>query len=303
MELRHLRYFVAAAEEQHFSKAADRLFVTRPAVSRLISDLEDELGTKLFERSGHRIQLTAGGRTLLARLRPMLAELAVTVELTKKVGTGMSGVLAIGYGSATLQQPVFRDAVKQVHDDLPDVFVSLVEGTSLELVEALRNGKLDAAFTHRAVVGNDSEGDTEFLRRPLGHGRLVAAVPAGHALAGREAVSLADLANEDFIVVPHSNASPSHGALASLFERAGFQARVVQEVRNSATQLNLVAMGVGVGLLLTLPGAVYPEAVRIVGIDGVDFVTRFELICLASRGHEPLIARFMQIVEGIARGA
>lgn len=303
MELRHLRYFVAAAEEQHFSRAADRLCVTRPAVSRLISDLEDELGTQLFERSAHRIQLTTAGTVMLGRLRKVLADLAVTVEVTKRVGAGASGILTIGYGSATLQHPLFRAALKQVHEELPDVFVSLVEGPSVELIDALRAGTMHVGFTHRAVAegrGEPDEHDREFARLPIANARLAVALPAGHALAGHEQVELAQLAGEDFIVVPLSNASPSFGKLAALCMQAGFEARIVQEVRNSVAQLNLVALGVGVGLLVSLPGARYPSDVRVIPLEDARFSTRFELTCLRSREQEPVVRQFTSIVQRLA---
>src|SRR5207253_10624288 len=102
MELRHLRYFIAAAEEQHFGRASDRLHVTRPAVSQIIADLEEELGTVLFERLAHRVRLTAAGRALLPQLQTIMNDLSEAFAMTKRVGEGKRGMLNIGYGSLTL---------------------------------------------------------------------------------------------------------------------------------------------------------------------------------------------------------
>src|SRR6516225_4968796 len=119
MELRHLRYFIAAAEEEHFGRAATRLHITRPAVSQIIADLEDELGTQLFERLAHTVKLTAAGRTLLPYLTRVMDELNEAVILTKRVGQGKTGTLKIGYGSLTLMHSIFRAAIKEFHEKYP----------------------------------------------------------------------------------------------------------------------------------------------------------------------------------------
>ena len=306
MELRHLRYFVAAAEEQHISRAADRLAVTRPAVSRIISDLEDELGTPLFERSAHRIRLTAAGRVLLARLQPMFTELRLTIELTRQAGAGKSGMLKIGYGATSLQHPVFRAAVRQVHADLPQVSLSFLEGRRASQLNALKDEALDVGFSHHAVWhgsrgeaggGTAADDDQEFTHIPIQTGRLAVAVPAGHVLAGRKRLKLAELAHAAFITVPQASVTPDDARFAALCRAAGFEARVAQEAKNTEALLNLVAIGIGVGLLVTVPGARFPDDVRVIPLQGVPFETRYELTCLKARQSEPLIQRFAEIVR------
>src|SRR6059058_4154872 len=121
MELRHLRYFMAAAEEEHFGRASDRLHVTRPAVSQIIADLQSELGTPLFERLAHRVRLTAAGRALLPQLQAVMNDLNEALATAKRVGEGKSGTLNIGYGSLTLLHTLFRDAIKTFHETYPEV--------------------------------------------------------------------------------------------------------------------------------------------------------------------------------------
>ena len=308
MELRHLRYFIAAAEEQHFSRAADRLCVTRPAVSRMISDLEEELGTQLFERSAHRIKLTAAGAVMLERLRGVMKELTLTLELTKRVGSGKSGILNIGHGSSTLHHPLFRASIKQVNDEFPDVALSFFEGTHVDQLNALRDGTLHVSFTHSPISESvpkrrsrnfsiPTDDESEFVRLPIQTGRLAVALASSHPLAARKNLKLSDLANEAFINVPLSSTSPSSGKIAALCMEAGFEARVAQEVKNTEAQLNLVAAGIGIGLLVTLPTSRYPDDIKVMPLQGVKLMTKFELLCLKSRQSEPVIKQFANIVR------
>ena len=142
MELRHLRYFIAAAEEEHFGRASDRLCVTRPAISQIIADLEAELGTPLFERLAHRVKLTAAGRTLLPQLQALMRDLDEALVLARRVGQGKTGALNIGYGSLTLMHSLFRAAIKQFHESYPDVALSLFELSTSEQPRALAEGRI-----------------------------------------------------------------------------------------------------------------------------------------------------------------
>jgi DNA-binding transcriptional LysR family regulator len=119
MELRHVRYFVAAAEEEHFGRASSRLHVSRPAVSQMVADLEEELGTPLFERMAQRVKLTAAGRALLPQFQMVMSDLSQAVAIAKRVGQGKTGALNIGYGSLTLLHPLFRAAMKAVSRTVP----------------------------------------------------------------------------------------------------------------------------------------------------------------------------------------
>lgn len=312
MELRHLRYFVAAAEEEHFARAADRLCITRPAVSQMISDLEDELGTQLFERKAHRVKLTAAGSTLLIRLQRLLAELNQTFEMTKRVGSGKAGVLNIGYGSLTLLHPLFEAAIKQVHAEYPGVSLSLFELPSNQQISALRAGTLHAGFTYSAVTdagtvrkarqaGSPFDDSTEFGRLLLQKGRIAVAVPVDHPLSAHRFLKLADLANEEFIVVPVSSVSPSYGRLASLCMEAGFEARIVQEVANIATQLNLISVGMGIGLVVTMPGLRYPGNIKVIPLRNLNYATKFQLMWIKKSRLEPVLEQFINTVQQLAR--
>lgn len=308
MELRHLRYFVAAAEELHFSRAADRLCVTRPAVSRMISDLEQELGAQLFERSNQGIKLTAAGAIMLARVQSNLADLNTTFDVTKKVALGKSGILNVGYGASSLYHPVFRAAIKQVHDEFPEIVLSFVEGRRIEQLSALRDGTIDVGFMQNptpsgAARGRGRKGANptnelpEFARLPIQSSTLAVALPRTHPLAGRGSLKLFDLTGEEFITVSLSSISPSYGRLVTLCMDAGFEPKGMLEVKNAAAQLGLVSIGLGIGILVTLPSSRYPDDIAVVPLEGVDFSTRFELLCLKSRKADPVIRHFTDIAR------
>jgi DNA-binding transcriptional LysR family regulator len=309
MELRHLRYFIAAAEEEHFGRAADRLHVTRPAVSQMIIDLEDELGTPLFERRAHSVKLTTAGHMLLPQLQTIMNELSNALATAKQVGQGKVGVLRIGYGSLTLLHPLFRAVIKALHETAPDLTISLSEIPTSQQLKALAEGKIDAGFMHfgpRGAIARKGNGARiqaqevvlDYLK--IQSGGLGVAVPRDHRLAQRKSVSLADLANEEFVVVPASSVTPGYGLVYSLCQEAGFEPRIVQEVSSIASQLNLVSVGMGVGLTVVGKQFTYPSGCAVIPLCDVNYTTSFVLGWV--KGHtDPALNRLLDIVRARVR--
>jgi DNA-binding transcriptional LysR family regulator len=306
MELRHLRYFIAAAEEEHFGRASERLNITRPAVSQLIADLESELGTLLFERLAHRVKLTAAGRALLPHLQVLMTDLNQALTIAKRVGDGKSGVLNIGYGSLSLLHPLFRATVKRFHESYPDVTLSLVELPTSEQGRALIDGRIHAGFMHfgppavaprkkKRDPGSQQE-DTALEYFKIQSGGLGVVVPKDHWLAGRKSVSMEDLANEYFVIVPRSSVSPDYGRLC---QEAGFEPRVVQEVGTIATQLNLISVGMGIGLTVIGKDFAYPSSVAVLPLRGVSYTTSFVLGWVKGQT-EPVLDRLIEVVKDLA---
>lgn len=309
MELRHLRYFVAAAEEEHFGRAAERVHVTRPAVSQIIASLEEELGVQLFERGGHRVRLTPAGRALLPRLRSVMNDLSDALEMAKQVGRGKRGTLNIGHGSLALRHPVFRGAIKQYCEDFPDVALRLLEIPSPMQPLALAEGKIHGAFMvlgpRSAVFRKDSANDV--LERDgivlesiqIQSGGLGVVVPHSHRLAQKSSVSLAELAAEDFIVVPRSSSSPGYGPLSALCQQAGFEPHIVQEVQTITTLQNLVSMGMGVGLAALQKHFSYPSTVALIPVEDVDYTTTFVFSWVQEK-RDLVLEQMIDIIRNLA---
>lgn len=311
MELRHLRYFIAAAEEEHFGRASERLHVTRPAVSQIIADLESELGTLLFERHAHRVKLTAAGRALLPQLQTIMGDLSQAVTMARRVGEGKSGALNIGYGSLTLHHPLFRAAIKQFHESYPDVKLSLFEIPTSEQPKALTEGRIHAGFMHfgpkssagsrkKRANGVLPQDETVLDRLRIQSGSLGVVFPHDHPLAQRKAVSLAELAHERFVVVPGSSVSPGFGPLYALCQKAGFEPRIEQEVSSIASQLNLVSVGMGIGLTVIGKDFSYPASLAVVPLSDVNYTTTFVLSWIKGRT-EPVLDRLIGIVKTLSK--
>jgi DNA-binding transcriptional LysR family regulator len=309
MELRHLRYFIAAAEEEHFGRASERLFVTRPAVSQIIADLEDEIGTPLFERLAHRVRLTAAGRSLLPQLQSVMAQLSGAITMTRRVGEGKSGALSIAYGSLTLMHPLFRAAIKTYHQSFGEVTLSLHEMSTTDQFKAMAERKIHAGFMHfgpgRSLSlkrhGEHVQGQDETVLEwhEIQKGGLGIAVPHDHPLANRESVTIADLAEEQFVIVPNSSSSPGYGPLYSLCKKTGFEPKVVQEVATISTQLNLISVGMGIGLVVVGKDFNYPGQLSVIPLADVKYTSSFVFAWVKGQ-KDPAIDRMLDIIKTLS---
>jgi DNA-binding transcriptional LysR family regulator len=310
MELRHLRYFIAAAEEQHFGRASEKLHVTRPAVSKLVADLEEELGLQLFERQGHKVTLTPAGRKLLPDMKAVMRTLTEAFAAARKISQGKSGNLSIGYGTLTLHNQLFRASIKKFKQTHPDVSLSLVEMPSQDQPKALAEGRIHVGFMHFGAL----ETATPRKKRPallpiadesvldwetIETGRLGVVMEKTHRLAHHKQLSLADLVREPFIVLPQSIATPGYGMLFSLCQQAGYEPEVVQEVNSIATMLNLVSVGVGIALCVIGKNFVYPSQIRVVPLREVGYSTRFVVGWLKGR-RDPLVDALLEAVKAVS---
>src|SRR3954453_15892050 len=196
MELRHLRYFVAVAEELHFGRAARRLQLAQPPLSRQIQGLEQELGVRLLERTKRHVELTPAGKVFLEHARKLLTEADHAVAAARRAARGEIGRLAIGFvGAATYS--ALPELLRVFHTRFPDVELVLYEMTSAHQHDALREGRIEVGFVRPAIP------DDTLARRVARGEPLVAALPAGHRLARRdEPIPLSDLAGEPFILFP-----------------------------------------------------------------------------------------------------
>jgi DNA-binding transcriptional LysR family regulator len=238
VELRHLRYFVAVAEELHFRRAAERLHVSQPPLSQQIRALERELGVTLFERNRRRVELTAPGRALLTEARAVLAAVDHAVDLTQRVARGEAGALAVGFvGSA--MYGALPDVLRDFRAARPGVELKLRELPTGAALEALAEERIDVGVVRPAQV--DEGIAIDVVRREA----VVVALPAAHALTRRRRLTLRDLGGEPMVVLSRREAPGLRGALDALGEPPGD----VQEVSEIRTVLGLVSAGLGLSLV------------------------------------------------------
>lgn len=257
MELRHLRYFVAVAEECHFGRAAARLHIAQPPLSQQIKQLEAELGVVLLARSTRRVELTAAGESYLEHARAILAAVDEAGEVAARVAAGEVGRLAIGFtGTATYE--LLPMLARTLDEDFPDLQLELRgEMLTPAQVAALREHTLDLAFLRPPV--RDPGLDVRVLRKEP----LIAVLPAAHPLAGKSRLRLADLRDERFITYPSQHRSVVYEAVFDACQRAGFTPTHTLEVTETSTLVVFVAAGLGVALVpasvqhLNITGAVY----------------------------------------------
>jgi DNA-binding transcriptional LysR family regulator len=243
MELRHLRYLVAVAEEQNFTHAAMRLRVAQPALSRQIQDLEYELQTKLFERGRRGVQLTRSGRVFYQRARAILAQVGEAANEARTAAGAMTGSLVLGFPSGihlNYLAPVLA-AFRKAH---PKVELDYFHGLTSHQLKALREGRIDVAFVNlpARLEGLDHQ---IIWRVPF---KVV--LPSQHPLAKRSGLELADLRGEDFVFCTRESRPEFYDEFSRLCVNAGFRLRIVKEVGGYPSNLlGLISVGLGISIL------------------------------------------------------
>jgi DNA-binding transcriptional LysR family regulator len=243
MELRHLRYFVAVAEELHFRRAAERLHVAQPGVSEQIRKLEDELGVRLLERTQRGVSLTVPGAAMLVEARRVLQQAEIAQQAARGAHDHATTSLRIGYLPDSLPASVFR-GLHLLAADAPRVRTELEAGSSLRLIEAVRDKRLDAAVVALPAPTRGLQVTS------LGGQRAVAAMPVMHANAVDASLSLERLAPERIVVLPHETNPAFHNAVISICRDAGLAPTFVEAAEPSVEHALLaVASGAGLALL------------------------------------------------------
>jgi DNA-binding transcriptional LysR family regulator len=292
MELRHLRYFVAVGEEQHYGRAALRLRVVQPALSRQIQDLEEEVGFKLFERLPRGVKLSPAGKLFLEDARRILREVNEAAARAARVARGQSGTLRVGFSENASWRGVVPESLRRFREIQPDAELQLQPLPSLEQLEAIRSGRLDAGF-----VLDMPKADPELERLRVAIQRIELAVPTGHPLTKLKELRLRDLTDASFVWFPRRASPALYDRLMRECFRGGLKSpRIVQEGLNEATILSLVATGLGVGWVLGTARWRCPKSVVITSV--VDLNVPL-LLALAWRkdNRSPLLASFVAEVQ------
>lgn len=278
-ELRLVRYFVAVAEELHFGRAAERLHIAQPSLSRAIRDLEQQLGTDLFTRTKRSVRLTDAGWTLWREAPRALTEFERVLDETRRVGRGEVGELRLGFlPSATIE--LVPALVRASRAAFPAVRLQLLELLDEPQLEALRERRLDLGLLRTARPGGD------LMFEPLVREHLSVAVAHDHPLAGRKRVRYADLRDQPLILWPRPAAPETFDAVIAACRDAGFSPRAIQEATSAYTIIGLVAAGVGVSVLASSYRGRSGEDVVFIPITGSETTLQ-----LAWRRHEPSAAR------------
>jgi DNA-binding transcriptional LysR family regulator len=293
MDLRHLRYFVAVAEELHFTRAAKRLHIAQPPLSRQIRELEQELGATLLNRTRHHIELSDAGRVFLEKARQILRATESAVVEVQRAQRGEIGTLAVGFfeqTAYTLLPPVLRAFQKR----FPDVEVQLRWFPVVGQVDALMRGDVDVAFV-RPVADLDGLSKELLVEEPF-----VAAVPGSHPFANRSALSWEECADEQLINYTQSLAPDYHAGIARACAAAGVAARNFIEVGQVYTALGLVSAGVGIAFV--------PSSVQRIRFDNLVYKplrgTRLKSTAFLAWTHpnpSPLLKAFVDTAKQIVK--
>ena len=297
MELRHLRYFTAVAEELNFRRAADRLHVAQPALSAQIRQLEAELGARLFDRDRHHVALTAAGKVFLEHGRHVLRAAGEAVRAAGRAARGETGRLSIGF-IAQLSYEWLPKVLRSFRQQYADVEITLTELTPTRQIEELVARRLDLGIIGLGLP----EAHPELEVAIMSEEPLVVALPLDHPLASRRKLALRELAKEKFIFTARADAPAFSPWLLALCSHAGFEPRVSLETDRSPSALNYVAAGFGVAIFPAQIGRLAMPAVRFVPLDKA--TPKYQL-CAAWRhdNRTPALGRFLAAARNVAGAA
>ncbi len=294
MELRHLRYYVAVAEALSFTRAAEKLRLAQPSLTRQIRNLEEEMGVRLLDRSNNRVTLTDEGRRFLFDAKKLLAQCAESVDAVQRMNRGEASGLDIGY-VANIHYGLLPATLGAFRKLRPGVALNLYDMTRAEQLQALAARKIDLGFIGLRPVQASAELATVCVARDA----ILVALPSGNALARRARLKLADLASQFFVCLSARSDPGARDWLLDLCQTAGFAAKILQEADDEPTALKFVADGLGVALV----------PIQITGLphDGVTFLPltpalRWDstIAWLADNPSQPL-ADYIQIVKDLSR--
>ena len=291
MELRHLRYFIAVAEELNFTRAAERLHIAQPPLSQQIQHLEAEMGFQLFRRTKRTVQLTAAGQVFFEEAQKILQQVDRAIQLGRQTSRGELGQLTIGFVSSAAHN-VVPPILQAFRTRCPAVKLELHELTTNEQLQRLREGRIDIGFV-RPPVEEDGINSEIVFREPL-----IVALPETHFLADRANVQLRELSAEPFILFPRSLAPGLYDPIVTLCQQAGFSPIAGQEAIQMQTIISLVAAEMGV--------AIVPASMQNFQRSGVVYKSLPESTCIVAialiwRNHSTeAVQRFLEVARQIS---
>jgi DNA-binding transcriptional LysR family regulator len=244
VELRHIRYFLAVAEERHFTRAAAKVGIGQPPLSQQIKDLEGEVGAALFDRLAHGAELTEAGKAFLAGVKemPLIAERATMAA--RRAARGETGSVRVGFTSTATFNVVVPSAIRSFRRAYPDIDLTLEEANTTRLVTGLREGTLDAVFLRPGTSDT-----AELQLRRLSEEPMVVALPKRHSAARQQEIDLARLKDDPFLLFPREVAPTIYDTVVDACRKAGFEPIIGQVAPHFTSIVNLVAAELGVSIV------------------------------------------------------
>jgi len=298
LDLRHLRYFLAVAEEGHITRAAERLGMQQPPLSQRVRTLERELGVQLFRRKPRGVELTEAGRVFRENAQALLALHGRTLDATRRAAKGEEGSLRIGLMPTAPFHPFVPSTIREFRTAHPGISLYLDECLRAEAIDRLQSARMDVAFMRASLTTS-----TGLLVSPLLTEPMVAALPAAHPLAKKsknKPLSLEEAADETFVVYARQLGPAFFEATIAACMKAGFSPRIGQEAPRIGSALSLVAAGLGMTIV--------PDSMRTMNLDGVVYRALKEptpkaVLTLASRRDEAseIVRKFVNFVRRRAR--
>jgi DNA-binding transcriptional LysR family regulator len=287
MELRHLRYFRTVAEELHFGRAAKKLNMAQPPLSKQIMQLEQELGVKLINRTKPKIQLTPAGHEFLSRIHCIFNNVEMAVRETQRIEQGKTGKLIIGFSDFT-SYDLLPKVIKEFRPRYPEVELDLRELTSVEQVEALKQEEIQVGFLRTPI---DQEG---IEIQTLYHENYMVALPEDHHASVEHDIVLSSLQDESFIMFKRKTGP--YDDIITLCRSSGFSPNIAFEVTQMQTIINLVASGLGI--------AIVPESVKFIQRSGVVYrhlrgqTGFYNAVVWRKNENSSLVHNFLSITRG-----
>ncbi|MFC5191082.1 LysR family transcriptional regulator [Algoriphagus aquatilis] len=288
MELRHLSYFQAVAEELNYRKAAERLFISQPGLSRQIKQLEEELGVQLFERDKKHVELTAAGAFLKGEVDFVLNHLESTKQQLLEIAAGREGELRIGFlGSASNQ--VLPDLLKKLNSLLPKITTSLEELSNQMQVEMIQKDKLDLGFVRLASVPEDLEMKSVF------RDTFSLVVPSDHPIQAKSFKSVGQFAADSFVLFSSDYSNYYYEQILGICRDAGFMPKIKHKSVHALTIFRLVENGLGVAIVPTSLQKGYDLKVRFMEIPGISKFTELSVIW-KPENRNPVLCKVLEMI-------
>lgn len=292
-ELRHFRYFLQLAEELHFRRAAEKLFITQPGLSRQIQQLEAELGVKLLSRNKRNVALTTAGKFLQEELGLLFQRLDETVRKLRQIEAGEEGEVKIGFVGSAMQN-IIPQVLLEINRKYPSLHTHLVEMSNHDQVNALSAGKLDIGFARLEQVPPGLQAQTVF------EDTFSLVLPSDHPVSEQSFQSLAQMKEESFILFSSDYSQGYFNQVMSLFEEAGFTPKVSHRSVHASTIFRLVENKLGIAIVPSTLQHGFALKVKFIELNNVQQVARLSAIW-KSDSNNPALHKFLEVMKATAK--